>query len=270
MFTPIANEPIFRRLPGYTLSIGLHAAAVSSVFARAWIVAILAAFAVQQPDPPSPLTKVILLAPPPGKPAPAKPTEPKAGSQSEYLVDGAPVVDDVTDIAWDADYSRQLLPVLLTHGGLIVLVDPLDRVRPKAAFRPDGSRVQPPRNLQRYVRLRMHNPSWWPQVERLRAIADPGGALEVMAVFPPEYRDTLSEVARLRLDEMKLTGRVAWLSLALDASRPAGVVVHDIKIDSSHTRSKVGGANFPDSTNVNNSLVIGGRIGLMEPAALPG
>jgi hypothetical protein len=145
----------------------------------------------------------------------------------------APVVEDSAEIDWAADYKRQLLPVLLANQGLIVFVDPLDRVRAKAAFRPDGSPVQPPETLQHYVRLRLGNPSWWPQIERLCAKADPDRALEVMAVFPPEYRSTLSAAVQARMAEMKRSGRVVWLSLTLDVSRPAGVLVRDLKVAAS-------------------------------------
>jgi hypothetical protein len=55
-----------------------------------------------------------------------------------------------------------------------------------------------------------------------------------MAVFPPEYRSKLGEAVKIRMAEMKRTGRVVWLSLTLDVSRPAGVVVRDVKVDSSH------------------------------------
>jgi hypothetical protein len=163
-----------------------------------------------------------LLAPPPGK----------AGGPGGWgTAGGGPAaIDDSTEIVWAADHGRQLIPVLRAHSGLIVFVDPLDRTKPKAAFRPDGSRTQPPNTLQHYVRLRMSNPSWWPEVKRLSAIADPGGTLEAMAVFPPEYRSELGDAVRTRMAEMKRTGRVVWLSVALDGSQPAGVAVHDVKL----------------------------------------
>ena len=48
---------------------------------------------------------------------------------------------------WDADYSHQLIPVLRIHDGLVVFVDPLDRVHAKAAFRADGLQVKPPETV---------------------------------------------------------------------------------------------------------------------------
>ena len=234
MFTPIASEPVPGRLSGHALSIGLHAATVLSGFAKAWIVAILATLAIQQPGPPSPRTRVTLLAPPPGKPAPTGQSGPKLSSPGEDSADGAPAVDESTDVVWDADYGHQLIPVLRIHDGLVVFVDPLDRVHAKAAFRTDGTQVKPPETLQHYVRLRMRNPAWWPEIERLCTSADPSRMLEVMAVFPPEYRSKLGEAVKVRMAEMKRAGRVVWLCLTLDVSRPAGVMVRDVKVDSSH------------------------------------
>jgi hypothetical protein len=154
----------------------------------------------------------------------------KSGGEGQGRGGSSPVVDDSTEIVWAADYNRELLPVLLANQGLIVFVDPLDRLRPKAAFRADGSRVPPPDTLQHYVRLRLANPSWWPEIEALCVTTDPERKLEVMAVFPPTFRTKLGEAVQAQMLEMKRTGRVVWLSLALDTSRPAGVVVRDLKV----------------------------------------
>jgi hypothetical protein len=234
MFTPIASEPVSGRLSGHALSIGLHAAAVLSGFAKAWIVAILATLAIQQPNPPYARTQVMLLAPPPGQPAPTFSSEQKLSGPGEDPADGAPALDESTDIVWDADYGHQLIPVLRIYHGLVVFVDPLDRVHAKAAFRADGIQVKPPETLQHYVRLRVRNPVWWPEIESLCTSADPSRALEVMAVFPPEYRSKLGQAVKVRMAEMKRAGRVVWLSLTLDASRPAGVLVRDVKVNPSH------------------------------------
>ena len=203
------------------VSLGLHSAAVVIAFAKPWLLSLLAALLAlwQTGPPPRPavtITKV--FAPPAGK----------SGGEGQGRGGPSPVVDDSTEIVWAADYNRELLPVLLANQGLIVFVDPLDRLRPKAAFRADGSRVPPPDTLQHYVRLRLANPSWWPEIEALCITTDPERKLEVMAVFPPTFRTKLGEAVQAQMVEMKRTGRVVWLSLALDTSRPAGVAVRDI------------------------------------------
>jgi hypothetical protein len=201
-----------------------------ALFGERWLSAVVAAFSTVTPPPAPPVsTPMMILAPPPGDSTVRRVLSFK-NVTVEKTSPGAPVrVADSTDIAFDADDSRQLLPVLQANDGLIVFVSLLDREHPKTAFRPDGSRAPPPSTLEHWVRIRLANPSWWPEVDRLCAVANGDGEMEAMAVFPPSYRSRLGAVIQARVNELKSPGRVVMgVGLRLEAGRPAGVVVRAI------------------------------------------
>ena len=139
-------------------------------------------------------------------------------------------IEDGTDIIFDADDTRQLLPVLAAFDGLIVFVPVLDRVHPEVAFRSDGSPAPLPATLDHWVRIRLPNPSWWPEIDALCSVANPQGTREAVAVFPPAYRSKLGVAVQTRMAELKSSGRIVGVSLRLEAGQPAGVVVRAITL----------------------------------------
>ncbi len=222
---------IWPRLRGQGISLALHLTAVLVICGQQWLLALLSTFAaVPQPAPPAAYTLTI-LAPPPGKHVRTNalsfqtgPKEPDTGETS------APLIADSTNISFDSDDTRQLLPVLAAYGGLIVFVPVLDRVHPTGAFRPDGSEAAIPASLDHWIRIRLPNTSWWPEVEALCSIGNPDGTLEAVAVFPPAYRSALGAAVQARMAGMKSSGRVVGVALHLEAGQPAGVRVREIRL----------------------------------------
>lgn len=229
MFQLPAGEFPRRRLRGWSLSVALHLAALVALAGQPWLAAFLASLShpVQPPLPAA--TRLTILAPPPGKPLTGS-ARSFRNTVPEQVKTGAPLkIADSTDIAFDADDAHQLLPVLAANSGLIVFVPVLDRAHPRAAFRPDGSQAPTPATLDHWVRIRLANTSWWPEVDRLCSMANADGALEAMAVFPPSYRSALGAAIQQRVSELKASGRVVvGVALRLESGRPAGVVVRAI------------------------------------------
>ena len=229
MFQLLADEPAPHRVRGLSLSVAVHLFSFALVSQR-WLLALVAALSTVTPPPlPPASTSLTILTPPPGKPMTGS-TRSFQTRVVDNVTPGAPLrIADGTDIAFDADDTRQLLPVLQAYGGLIVFVPVLDRTHPQAAFRPDGSAAAVPATLDHWVRIRLPNTSWWPEVERLCSAANADGTLEAMAVFPPSYRASLGAVIQTRMTELKSSGRVVvGVGLRLEAGRPAGVVVRAI------------------------------------------
>jgi hypothetical protein len=235
MFQLLADESagrgIYLRVRGMALGLAVHLTAILALAGQRWLVALLAAFSTVVPSPAPAANDILtILAPPPGKPAPARALSFRTG-ETEQMAPGAPLkIEDGTDIAFDADDTRQLLPVLAAFDGLIVFVPILDRVHPHAAFRPDGSPTALPATLDHWVRIRLPNPSWWPEIDALCSVANPDGTLEAVAVFPPAYRSKLGAAVQTRMAELKSSGRIVGGGLRLEAGRPAGVVVRAITL----------------------------------------
>lgn len=162
-----------------------------------------------------------ILAPPPGKMIRTNDLSLHRGVMPKTQPGSSQKIDDSTSIAFDADNERQLIPVLTQVGGLIVFVPILDRTHPRSAFHPDGAPAPAPNTLDHWVRIRLANPSWWPEVEALCASANPDGTMEVMAVFPPSWRTALA-------GELKSASRVKAITLHLEAGKPAGIVIRAI------------------------------------------
>ena len=233
MFRLLADESATRhswyRLRGPGLSLAVHLAAILAITGKSWLLALLGTLATV-PQPPPATYRLTILTPPPGKPIRRESLRFHTGT-SETLPAGAPArIEDGTDIVFDADDTRQLLPVLAAYGGLIVFVPVLDRVHPKDAFRPDGTAAAIPATLDHWVRIRLPNTSWWPEVEAMCSAANSDGALEAVAVFPPAYRSALGAAIQSRMTELKSSGHVVGIGLRLDAGRPAGVQVRAIRL----------------------------------------
>jgi hypothetical protein len=235
MFQLLADESgwrrIRRRAKEWGLGLGVHLTAMLTLAGQRWLFAILTAVATadQPPLPPARETFTI-LAPPPGKTMRSTALS-FSGSLRESTPPGASVrIEDGTDIAFDADDSRQLLPVLKAFDGLIVFVPLLDRLHPQAAFRPDGSSAPLPGTLDHWVRIRLANPSWWPEVEALCSAANSDGSMEAVAVLPPVYRAKLGAAVQSRMAELRSAGRIVGVSLRLEAGHPAGVVVQSVRL----------------------------------------
>lgn len=235
MFQLLADEPswrgIYRRARGFSLGLAVQLTAVLALIGHQWLLTLLAAFstASQPPFPPARDTLTI-LAPPPGKPLPSQALS-FQNDMREKIAPGTSLrIEDGTNIAFDADDTRQLVPVLASFDGLIVFVSVLDRVHPKAAFRPDGTPAPVPATLDHWVRIRLPNTSWWPEVEALCSVANPDGDMEAVAVFPPAYRSRLGAAVDARMTELKSSGHVVAVGLRLEAGRPAGVVVRAVTV----------------------------------------
>jgi hypothetical protein len=230
----LADDPlghgIWPRVRGQGISLGIHLAAILAICGQQWLLALLSALsAVPQREPP-PAYKLTILAPPPGKHVHTNALSFRTGAPEPTVGETSPVVADSTDISFDSDDTRQLLPVLAAYGGLIVFVPVLDRVHPTGAFRPDGSEAAIPASLDHWIRIRLPNTSWWPEVDALCSVANPDGTLEVVAVFPPAYRSALGAAVQARMVEMKSSGRVVGVGLRLEAGQPAGVRVRAIRL----------------------------------------
>ena len=240
MFQSLADESnwrgIRRRLREWGLGMGVQLSVVLVLACQQWLSAVLAGTATTpQPPVPSPRESFTMLAPPPGREMPRS-TLSFSRSLSENAAPGAAVkIEDGTSIAFDADDNRQLVPVLRAFDGLIVFVPVLDRLHPQSAFRPDGSSVPLPGSLDHWVRIRLANPSWWPEVESLCSVANAGGDLEAVAVLPPAYRARLGAAVQSRMNELRSTGRIVGVSLRLEAGHPAGVVVQTVRLAAERT-----------------------------------
>jgi hypothetical protein len=221
---------IWPRVRGQGISLGIHFAAILAIVGQQWLLALLSVFsAAPQPEPPHAYTLTILT-PPPGKRVHTNALSFKSGVPEPSVGETSPVIADSTDISFDSDDTRQLLPVLAAYGGLIVFVPVLDRVHPTGAFRPDGSEAAIPSSLDHWIRIRLPNTSWWPEVDALCSVANPDGMLEAVAVFPPAYRSALGAAVQARMAEMKSAGRVVGVGLRLEAGQPAGVRVRAIRL----------------------------------------
>lgn len=214
MFRQLADDPR-SRFRGFCLGLAAQSSVILLLAGPQW-------FAKQQPaDQPEsvPAHEILtILAPPPGVLKPVRSLSFHSGPRPKIQPGSTQKIDDSTSISFDADDSRQLIPVLGQVGGLIVFVPILDRTHPRTAFHPDGSPAPVPQSLGHWVRIRLANPSWWPEVEALCASADPNGTMEAMAVFPPAWRNALAE-------ELKTSNRVKAITLRLEAGRPAGVTI---------------------------------------------
>jgi len=215
------------------LSLIVHLTLLLALVGPRWLIAVLAVFSTVAPPPlPSTPYTLTILTPPPGKPLPSGAVCFQAGA-CEKMTPGVPLkIADSADIVFDADDTRQLVPVLKAYGGLIVFVPLLHRASPKAAFWPDGSRAAVPATLDHWVRIRLSNPSYWPEVGRLCAIANSDGLMEAVAAFPPEYRSQLGAAVQSRMIELKSSGHVVGVGLRLEAGRPAGVAIRAITLAS--------------------------------------
>lgn len=227
----LEQRGIWRRVRGQGISLGLHLTAILAICGQQWLLALLGASStIPQPEPP-PAYTLTILAPPPGKHVRTNALSFRTGAKEpEEGETSSPVIADSTDISFDSDDTRQLLPVLAAYGGLIVFVPVLDRVHPTGAFRPDGSEAAIPPSLDHWIRIRLPNTSWWPEVEALCPVGNPDGTLEAVAVFPPAYRSALGAAVQARMAEMKSSGRVVGVGLRLEAGQPAGVKVRAIHL----------------------------------------
>lgn len=228
----VGEHRIWPRVRGQGISLSLHLIVILALCGQQWLLALLSGFsAVPQPEPP-PAYTLTVLAPPPGKHVHTNALSFQNGAQQPADGETSPVIADSTDISFDSDDTRQLLPVLEAYGGLIVFVPVLDRVHPTGAFRPDGSEAAIPASLDHWIRIRLPNTSWWPEVEALCSVANPDGMLEAVAVFPPAYRAALGAAVQARMAEMKSSGRIVGVGLRLEAGQPAGVRVRAIRLAS--------------------------------------
>lgn len=214
----------------FGFGLAFHLAAALALLGQAWLAALFASFSGAA-EPPVPQTRevVTMLAPPPGEFT--RTAAMKMPSARRAVAAGAAVkIDEGAAIAFDADDARQLVPVLTAFDGLIAFVPLLDRLHPRAAYRLDGSRVATPKTLDGWTRIRLANPSWWPEIDALCEAADAAGEMEAVAVFPPAYRLKLDAAIGARMAEMKSSGRVVAVGLRLEAGRPAGVDVRAIRL----------------------------------------
>jgi hypothetical protein len=230
----LADEAVERcigpQVRGQGISLGIHLTVILAICGQQWLLALVSAFsAVPQPEPP-PAYTLTILAPPPGKHVHTNALSFHTGPPEPSVGDSSPVIADTTDISFDSDDTRQLLHVLAEYGGLIVFVPVLDRVHPTGAFRPDGSEAAIPASLDHWIRIRLPNTSWWPEVDALCSVANPDGTLEAVAVLPPAYRSALGAAVQARMAEMKSSGRVVGVGLRLEAGQPAGVRVRAIRL----------------------------------------
>ncbi len=218
MIRQLADDPQsgFRK---FALGLTVQSAVILLLAGPQW----LAKQSSQADQPESAQTREILtiLAPPPGVLKQIRSLSFRSGPRMRIQPGTTQRIDDGTSISFDADDSRQLIPVLAQVGGLIVFVPILDRTHPRSAFHPDGSPAPLPATLDHWVRIRLANASWWPEVEALCASADPNGTMEAMAVFPPSWRAALAR-------ELKSASRVKAITLHLEAGRPAGVTVRTV------------------------------------------
>ncbi len=238
MFQLLADEANSRRiglhLRKWGLGMGAQLTVILAISCQQWLSSVPAGTPANSPPEP-PRETFTLLAPPPGRALPRTVLS-FSRSPSENSSPGAPVkIDEGTSIAFDADEGRQLLPVLRAFNGLIVFVPLLDRLHPLAAFRPDGSPAPLPGPLDHWIRIRLANPSWWPEVEALSSVANAGGDLEAVAVLPPAYRARLGAAVQMRMNELRSGGRITGVSLHLDASHPAGVIVQTVRLATGRT-----------------------------------
>ena len=240
MFQTLADESngnrIGRGLREWGLGMGVQLTIALVMAGQQWLSAMLAGTPSDPPPPASSVRETLtLLAPPPGREMPRS----LLNFKSSPIVNSAPGtaqrIEDGASIAFDADDNRQLVPVLKAFDGLIVFVPVLDRLHPQAAFRPDGTSAPLPGSLDHWVRIRLANPSWWPEVEALCSAANAGGELEAVAVLPPSYRARLGEAVQMRMNELRSTGRIVGVSLRLDARHPAGVVVQNVRLAAGRT-----------------------------------
>ena len=234
MFQLLADESgwsgICRRIRGLGLGLAMQLAAILTWMCQQWLVAIWAAISTSAQPPIPPNQTLTILAPSAGKPLRTAALSFRTGFAEQSAPGVSLRIEDGTDIAFDADETRQLIPVLTAFGGLIVFAPILDRVHPQAAFRPDGAPAPVPATLDHWVRIRLSNPSWWPEIEALSSIANPDGTLEAVAVFPPAYRAALGAAVQNKMAELKSTGRIIGVGLRLEAGRPAGVVVRTVTL----------------------------------------
>jgi hypothetical protein len=234
MFPLLADESgwpgTYRRIRGMGLGLTVQLAVILAWACQQWLVALFAIVPTSAQPPMPPNQTLTILAPAPGKPLRTGALSLRTATAEQAAPGALPKIEDGTDIAFDADQTRQLIPVLTAFGGLIVFVPILDRVHPQAAFRPDGARAPVPATLDHWVRIRLSNPSWWPEIDALSSIANPDGTLEVVAVFPPAYRAALSAAVQTKMAELKASGRIIGVGLRLEAGRPAGVVVRAVTL----------------------------------------
>ncbi len=141
----LADEPVFRRrnddriwprVRGQGISLGIHLTAILAIVGQQWLLALLSGFSAVPPPEPPPAYTLTILAPPPGKHVNSNALSFKNGAPDPSVGETSPVIADSTDISFDSDDTRQLLPVLAAYGGLIVFVPVLDRVQ--SDRRPSG------------------------------------------------------------------------------------------------------------------------------------
>ncbi len=235
MFQLLADESLWdsvrRRARGLGLGLTFQVFLMLALLGQTWLAAHFSTSSAAD-EPPAPAMRDVLtiLAPPPGELLRVKSLAFRSGGKEATTPGAAVKLDESAEISFDADQSRQLVPVLTAFEGLIVFVPLLDRGHPRAAFRPDGSPAAVPSTLDHWVRIRLANPSWWPEVEALCSAADANGEMEAVAVFPPNYRAKLGAAIQARMAELKSSGRVVGVGLRLEAGRPAGVEIRAIRL----------------------------------------
>jgi hypothetical protein len=224
MFRLLVDDPP-SRFRGFALGLMAQSTVILLLAGPQWLTA---PPVVDQPESPRAHEILTILAPPLGKMAPTNALSFRHDIIQKARPGSSQKIDDSTSIAFDADDDRQLIPVLEQFNGLIVFAPILDRTHPRSAFHPDGSPAPVPTTLDHWVRIRLANPSWWPEVEALCSTADPGGTMEAMAVFPPTWRARLGA-------ELKSTGRATAITLHLEAGKPAGIVVRAVSFSRAST-----------------------------------
>jgi hypothetical protein len=218
MFRLLADDPQ-SRFRGFALGLAAQSAVILLLANPQWFLP-----SGNQPEPSQTHEVLTILAPPPGKLTRTNAFSLRRSIAQKTQPGISQKIDDSTTIAFDPDDDRQLIPVLAQFHGLIVFAPVLDRTHPRAAFHPDGSSAPVPTTLDHWVRIRLANPSWWPEVEALCSTADPDGTMEAMAVFPPAWRVKLGA-------ELKSTGHVTAITLHLETGKPAGIVISPYGID---------------------------------------
>ena len=231
MFRLLADESPWRRCArSWGLGVGAYLIAFVLVAGQKWL-ALVTTVPASAPPPPTEVHETLtVLAPPPGKPALANAFSLRT-TAAESTPPGASVkISEGTNISFLADDDRQLVPVLNAFGGLIVFVPVLDRIHPRSAFRPDGTAAPVPATLDHWVRIRLANPAWWPEIEALSDLANQDGTLEAVAVLPPSYRSKLGAAVESRMAAAKSSAKITGVELRLQSGRPAGVVVESIRL----------------------------------------
>ncbi len=215
----------------WALGLSFQTAAILVLIGGQWLLSLLPPAASADPPPPPQIRETLtILAPPPGKSSPRSPLSFNRSPLPDTPAGASAKLEDSTEIAFEADEARQLVPVLRENDGLIVFSPVLDHLHPRLAYHPDGTAAPIPASLNHWVRIRLANPAWWPEVESLCSQADPSSTLEAIAVFPPAYRSKLGEAVQARITGLKSAARIVGVSLRLEAGRPAGVVIRTVRL----------------------------------------